>query len=274
MISNTSHSNSGFTLIELLVVIAIIAILAAILFPVFAKVREKARQTACLSNMKQIGLAELQYTEDYDETTSGAYKGAIYGQRTTYEELIYPYIKSTAVFFCPDTTAPHTYEFGVGGCAQNPQTCSGGGIDYSYNDLVGTGSGNAAVGAPNTTGDDSQGTTLAYVTEPTNTILLTEGSHNGTYNVTNANQTDIISTSAPAVGSYAAGTFYGYNWNGISNPTGAPGVGQDVDTRHTNGLNVAWYDGHVKWMRSTYDITASYPSGSSYYWYLSKPATP
>src|ERR1700753_3722417 len=57
----------GFTLIELLVVIAIIAILAAILFPVFAKAREKARQIACLSNMKQIGLATLQYVQDYDE---------------------------------------------------------------------------------------------------------------------------------------------------------------------------------------------------------------
>jgi len=66
-----AHPNKyrlGFTLIELLVVIAIIAILAAILFPVFAKVREKARQTACLSNQKQLGLAVMQYVQDYDES--------------------------------------------------------------------------------------------------------------------------------------------------------------------------------------------------------------
>jgi len=87
----------GFTLIEFLVFIAIIAILAAILFPVFAKVREKARQTACLSNLKQIGLAEMQYVQDNDETFIG---GIGYG--SGWVTRLQPYIKSTGVFTCPD----------------------------------------------------------------------------------------------------------------------------------------------------------------------------
>jgi prepilin-type N-terminal cleavage/methylation domain-containing protein len=96
----------GFTLIELLVVIAIIAILAAILFPVFARAREKARQTSCLSNMKQVGLSVLMYIQDYDETfPMSAYPDANDPtSRTaayTYDEVCQPYIKNTQLFTCP-----------------------------------------------------------------------------------------------------------------------------------------------------------------------------
>src|SRR5579862_7576250 len=98
-----SSKRYGFTLIELLVVIAIIAILAAILFPVFAKVREKARQTSCESNMKQLGLGFIQYVQDNDETMP--VPADAYGEG--WAGHIYPYIKSTGVFGCPDDpTAP------------------------------------------------------------------------------------------------------------------------------------------------------------------------
>lgn len=95
-------NKSGFTLIELLVVIAIIAILAAILFPVFAKAREKARQIACLSNEKQIGLALLQYTQDNDEFFPSRYgQTDPNGHQWSWKDEVYPYIKSIAVFKCP-----------------------------------------------------------------------------------------------------------------------------------------------------------------------------
>ncbi len=88
---------SGFTLIELLVVIAIIAILAAILFPVFGRARENARRSSCQSNMKQMGLGIVQYVQDYDEyypTSAGAGTG-------TWRQKIQPYLKSTQVLRCP-----------------------------------------------------------------------------------------------------------------------------------------------------------------------------
>src|SRR4028118_1628834 len=98
---------SAFTLIELLVVIAIISLLAAILFPVFAQAREKARQTACVSNLKQIGLAVRMYVQDYDETFPifHAYNSAIPpgqpGHKGVEVELE-PYAKSRDIFRCPD----------------------------------------------------------------------------------------------------------------------------------------------------------------------------
>ena len=100
MIYSRRRNTSAFTLIELLVVIAIIAILAAILFPVFASVREKARQTTCLSNMKQIGLGFAQYVQDYDET----YPLTTYfnDNQTLLINGVQPYIKSTEVWYCPN----------------------------------------------------------------------------------------------------------------------------------------------------------------------------
>jgi len=105
----TPRRRQAFTLIELLVVIAIISILAAILFPVFASVREKARTTACLSNTRQIGTAELSYTQDYDETiipnniAKGGPTGDPIDQQVagSWVNIIQPYIKNKQLLFCP-----------------------------------------------------------------------------------------------------------------------------------------------------------------------------
>ena len=112
----SAPTRKGFTLIELLVVIAIIALLAAILFPVFAKAREKARQTACLNNERQIGIAVMQYTIDYDQSYPFGTAGIgsnYYGQG--WGGCIYSYVKNTAVYTCPDDkTVPYKFGFNVG----------------------------------------------------------------------------------------------------------------------------------------------------------------
>src|SRR5579885_3675094 len=110
----SNKRTAGFTLIELLVVIAIIAILAAILFPVFAQAREAARLTSCLSNMRQIGLGITMYSQDYDE-----FLPLVRDVDSTYIEgnwkhLINPYIKNYQIFRCPSNPASQVYDESAG----------------------------------------------------------------------------------------------------------------------------------------------------------------
>jgi len=105
----SSYYRNAFTLIELLVVIAIIAILAAILFPVFARARENARKSSCQSNLKQIGLGILQYTQDYDEKyplyqASNINVAGTLTNQVPWPYLVQPYVKSTQIFKCPSTS--------------------------------------------------------------------------------------------------------------------------------------------------------------------------
>lgn len=153
---NNRSNFRGFTLIELLVVIAIIAILAAILFPVFQKVRENARRTACLSNEKQIGLAVIQYNQDFDEKFPCATAATLIftptatktGYPNGWANMIYPYVKSTALYACPDDSAQGTK------------------VSYSMNYNIWNHTDGQGL-------DGGQG--LAQITSPASIVLLYEG---------------------------------------------------------------------------------------------------
>jgi prepilin-type N-terminal cleavage/methylation domain-containing protein/prepilin-type processing-associated H-X9-DG protein len=254
----------GFTLIELLVVIAIIAILAAILFPVFAQAREKARQISCLSNLKQLGLADMQYTQDYDE--AGPNGNYFYGAPGGWASEIYPYVKSAAVYRCPD----------------DPTSSDGQNISsYAIN---------ANTANPN---DDiqNQGENVAYslstYSAPSMTVLLYEVQGNTAIDVTSYYEDGTVANGGEASaatwtitagngqvchGSYTSDAF-GYGTNGYptydpngggappgtlkaatGNLGGIPGLSSAFVSPlgvHTGGSNFLMADGHAKWLRGS-----------------------
>ena len=159
-----SKANKAFTLIELLVVIAIIAILAAILFPVFARARENARRASCQSNLKQIGLGIMQYTQDYDELMVPRANGLPSPGTASWRDLIQPYVKSTQLFACPSNTGNTN--------ATQPRNLLpvNGGVPVSY--AINGASGAFLGGTPPT--DQDTGKSLAAIGSVSEVILVGE----------------------------------------------------------------------------------------------------
>jgi prepilin-type N-terminal cleavage/methylation domain-containing protein/prepilin-type processing-associated H-X9-DG protein len=226
---------SGFTLIELLVVIAIIAILAAILFPVFAKAREKARQITCLSNEKQLGLAFMQYTQDYDELLPAEH----WGQPQGWGGEIYSYVKSTGAFHCPDDpTQAITSKAGVA----VPVSFS---MNYAFsNEPNSAGYPLSGFNAPASTIVLSESTGSAVVV-----TLVDEGTNNYTTDPYGTYGTHWLSCAADGMdtngywggggANYATGLIGGIN-NKYSTADGPPA--------HNGGANYVLADGHAKFV--------------------------
>ena len=161
-----TRNYKGFTLIELLVVIAIIAILAAILFPVFARARENARRSSCQSNLKQIGLGLLQYTQDYDEKYpfDRWFNTGDPERFLNWQQAIQPYAKSTQVFACPSNTA-NSQILGWSNPPPAPQLP----VSYGINHLI---------ARPNW--NNNSGMSLATINEVSRKIIVAEKNNNNT----------------------------------------------------------------------------------------------
>ena len=255
------HRQSGFTLIELLVVIAIIAILAAILFPVFARARENARRASCQSNLKQQALGVLQYQQDYDErfplyrNDSGTWLGF-------WPEQIMPYVKSTQIFECPSYKNAYAGGAGTYGVQATPNSNQNGSLaSYGMNlALVPSLTTSIAVSSLNNTAE------LLMIADTSRKPVLSPLTCLGYQPDAAANTgTDPgQGTTGEAITFYdntAGTTIANYNLSG-------------PDCRHLETVNVAYADGHVKALK--YNAVYKVPSGVSpnTNWRLWYPAAP
>lgn len=214
----------AFTLIELLVVIAVTAILAAILFPVFAQAREKARQSSCITNMKQVGTAALMYAQDYDERTPRNWYGDLGMEATTapgdaperykWMDAIQPYVKNTGVFVCP--SAANLIYVPRSSLKAGETTLKYGG--YAYNRAYG----DFDVEADTT----PAGKALSQLEIPADTVWFAETLGGGPYD-------------------------FDFRWPDVaSNPVIVNSrprrLGVYIVERHHQRTDVLWCDGHVK----------------------------
>jgi len=251
--SFTRSTRKGFTLIELLVVIAIIAILAAILFPVFAKAREKARQSSCANNLKQLALGTAMYIQDYDErvpsgTTSGNTNGAAVGPNVSnadgWAAQIYSEIKSTGVYKCPDDATTAVAPLVPISYAVNSNISSGGPVALAT--FIATTNTVLFFEVSGVSGD------------PTNITSFAGASGNGTPNPAATSEND-TSTTFKDQGALSSGdpvltaglyeTGYLANVAGIG-PANTPNVFDAANGGgglHSGGANYAYIDSHVKW---------------------------
>jgi prepilin-type N-terminal cleavage/methylation domain-containing protein/prepilin-type processing-associated H-X9-DG protein len=229
----------GFTLIELLVVIAIIAILAAILFPVFAQAREKARTASCLNNQKQISLGIMQYVQDYDETFPSVDSGVL-------TQNIQPYVKNLQVFVCPSGSGLYNVNnramVGAGGATTTTTRTS-----YAANaDIMG--------GWNNT-----PGLPIAAMQAPASMVMLVDADA-------------VITSTTPNSVQIAFTTNTGNNANGkklahyqlarFPNARPVDAAGR-LGARHNDGAIFSFADGHSKWLKQPPDDCSSYLSGST-----------